>query len=236
MKSLLCVFCVLISGFSIAQQRYISSAIIAFSGGAYERSIKDINTALADESKLSDEEKSKAYFYRGLASKKMQQSNSESEVLSDPAIAAYKDFKKVESLGVDSWVQRSQKELQLLLIDLKIDARSKMNEAQASQSNRSKINLLSSALKDLNATITIVEDYETYQMMGETYLAFGDTYMEEDAQRSTANFRAALRYLEAATRLNNDCEFCVDALINVSVKLNDNVRVKRYTQIKSTFD
>ncbi|MFY0599264.1 MAG: hypothetical protein JXR03_06300 [Cyclobacteriaceae bacterium] len=235
MKGILYTLLIFTLYFSSGQQRYISSAIIAFSGGAYERTIRDINTALENESVLTVEEKSKAYFYRGIATARLHGMTSESGNTQNAYVDAFNDLRKVKSFNVESWGARTNKELESLFPKLKSEASKILEQSKQTQASRARRDLISSTLKHLNAAKILKDDYETQQMIGETYLALGDYYSNQDSDRSRANYRASLRYFESSLNMNNDCVSCINSLIVVSKKLSDDFRVKRYTQLIQTF-
>lgn len=225
----------LFSYFSKGQQRYISSAIIAFSGGAYERAIKDINVALENEDVLSASEKSKAYFYRGLSTIKLYESDQQEKLPLNPYLKAFTDFNNVVSFEDSLWIIRAQKELSLLFGGLKKDAIIALNQSKTIADSPRKRNFIARALNHLNAAKMINQDFEIDKLLGDVYLAFGDYYLMQDPERSPANYRAALRFYELSFRENNDCELCIDGLIEVAINLSDSNLQKKYEQIKSTF-
>lgn len=231
MKGILYITLTLICSISSAQQRYISSAIIAFSGGAYERTIRDINTALEDEETLNADESAKAYFYRAIAMKKLAISGVKSEQLpANPFLSAYNDLIKVKSFELESWSERATTELSELFEGLLAASEEALEIARVTTDVPVKINYYNRAINHLNAAQVIKEDFEVNFLLGITYLALGDLYSQSDETRKIANYRAAARYLDLAFKLKNDCSECLDDLIVVSQNLGDSDKVLGYQE------
>jgi tetratricopeptide (TPR) repeat protein len=233
-KGILYITFTLISCISIAQQRYISSAIIAFSGGAYERTIKDINTALESEATLTADEKAKAYFYRGIATKQLALANRDSEhILTNPFLKAYNDLIKVQSFDLQIWSVRALKEMPELFDGLITHANDAIKEQEQSTDVAVQINFLNRAINHLNAAQVIREDFEVILLLGKVYKNLGELYSQTDKSRTTANFRASLRYLELALKSKSDCSDCLDNLILVSENLGEAEKVTQYQDARN---
>lgn len=216
-----------------AQQRYISSAIIAFSGKAYERTISDINIALLDERNLSKEDRSKAYFYRGMA--RLELIDAGSSNITDPYLSAFQDFRRVMNLSLDAWSGRASVAAEELFDELMAGASAIRQLAVREEDDQVKLRLLNRTLDHLNAARSLHEDYHITRLLGETYLSLGVIHGKTDESRSLANYRAALRYMEQALRINNDCEVCIASLIEIALSIGDEEREERYKLLMSSF-
>ncbi|MEP0368455.1 MAG: hypothetical protein ABJN36_16380 [Cyclobacteriaceae bacterium] len=216
-----------------AQQRYISSAIIAFSGKAYERTISDINSALLDERNLSKEDRSKAYFYRGMA--RLELIEAGTSTITDPYLSAFQDFRQVMNLGLETWRGRANAAADDLFDELMAGAAAIRQLAVREDDDQIKLRLLSRTLDHLNAAGIIHEDYHITKLLGETYLSLGVIHARTDESRSLANYRASMRYMEQALRVNNECEVCIASLIEIAMSIGDEERERRYKLLMQSF-
>ena len=235
MKRTFFLLAIIIPLFAHAQQRYISSAIIAFSGGAYERTIKDINMALLDEQSLKRDDLAKAYFYRGLATKKLIERGEASIILdSNPELDAYNDFRYVQSLDLDEWAARAATELSGLVEGLKRKATSLLSQAERSEGIIS-IRLIENALTHVNALNTLSSGVDVSLLQGRVYNQFGEYFDVSDPVRAVDNFNTAIRFLELALQQSSACQICVERLLEVARNLDDEVRIQQYELMLSGF-
>lgn len=117
---------------SCAQQKYISRAIIAFSGGAYERTILDINTALSNTENITNVELGKAYFYRGIAKIRLLKSGIESSVIgNNPYLSAYNDIAQAIKIESGRWTVKAEKEFDKIYDDLVLEGEISLRQARA---------------------------------------------------------------------------------------------------------
>lgn len=237
MKGGITLFSIIISFSStvLGQQRYISSAIIAYSGKAYERTLKDINIALEGEESLDDIDKSKAYYYRAMSLVMLYQGDQEVELPLNPYLRAYEDFTKVKSFNNPVWIERANVELDKLFDGLMADARRAIENANADPNDDRTRNYILRALNHVNAAQAIKENYETNEILGSVYLAYGNYYLNEDPERAPANYKASIRFYEKALRQYEDCIECLDGLIEVAEKTNDRLRREQYQLIKESY-
>ncbi|MEO9474919.1 MAG: hypothetical protein ABJG41_05280 [Cyclobacteriaceae bacterium] len=233
MRSFFLLYLIALCFTASAQQRYISSAIIAFSGKAYERTISDINIALLDERNLSKEDRSKAYFYRGMARLKLIDAGA--STVTDPYLSAFQDFRQVMNLNLEAWSGRANAAAEELFDELMADATAIRQLAVREDNGQVKLRLLNRTLDHLNAARIIHEDYHITKMLGETYLSLGVIHGKTDESRSLANYRASLRYMEQALRVNNDCEVCISSLIEIAMSIGDAEREERYKLLMRSF-
>lgn len=205
----------------MSQQRYISSAIIAYTGGAYERAIRDLNSALENPEKLAKEEAAKAYYYRALARMKLAASNSASIALgNNPYLAANADLRNAVTFDAINWANRVQGINDELFEGLWRTGREAFTKASYVKS-----------IDHFRAAAAIKTTFDLISYLGKAYEALGESYTRSQSTRDVANYRAALNYLEEAIKLEPSCIECARSLVNVSSKLNDQERVKKYQQL-----
>lgn len=220
MRFLLLVFCI-IPALLPAQQRYISSAIIAYSGGAYDRSIRDLNRVLENPEQVTEEEAGKAYFYRAMARLKLAGSKPEHEELgADPFLLSHADFRAAISLNGEQWSERSKAVADELYEGLWNTGLSAFDQAN-----------YISCINHLRAASTLKNNFEVNAYLGKAYEALGEDFFISQNTRSVANFRAAVNYLEDAIDIDPECLECARSLVNVATKLNDEERVRKYQHL-----
>jgi hypothetical protein len=130
--SILTILLLTLSFEASGQQKYISRAIIAFSGGAYERTILDINTALSNTEDIAESELGKAYFYRGIAKIRLLSQNQEHQILgSNPYLSAYNDIAQAIKLEPGRWTTKAEKEYLKIYDELVLQGEISLRQARA---------------------------------------------------------------------------------------------------------
>ncbi|WP_258103688.1 hypothetical protein [Marinoscillum sp. MHG1-6] len=216
-----------------AQQRYISSGIIAFSGGAYERAIRDINLALENPGALSLDDASKSYFYRAASYIRLARKGASSDQGNVALfLSAYSDLKKVRSFGIPSWVERASKELYDIYPELKKQAELAYANSQNVSDSLARWALLSRSLNYLKAVTFIGPTWETNELMGKVYLGLATIAALEDQETGKRYYNDAIESFEASYKSNNECD-CVEGLLEASRKIGDKERVERYAVVEN---
>ena len=202
MKGLLVAFFtwMTLSGFS---QNFVSSAIIAYHSGAYERTIKDIDRSMEQGSDLDRETRAKAYYYRGMARLQLKSKDPGSSMMSGtPLITAFNDLNQARLLD-DHWQNMVDEEMNALYDDLILQMETSYGLGVDTDSEDSLKDQLNNALAHLNTAVRIKKDRETNTLYGKIHRAFGDFYymIPEDQEAydlSLENYRQAVGYYEAS--------------------------------------
>lgn len=205
--------------------------MIAFSGGAFERTIRDMNLALTQQSLLSSEDIQKAHFYRGMAISRLLVTDSESaELPANPYLAAYQDLNKAKLADKAKWEERVNAEMANLVTGLTAQANHYYQQSLTAKSG--KISLLGKAIACLQAAEGIQSDFEKWMLFGRVYQKLGFAYLSQNSDRASANFRASARYYELALKQESDCAPCLDGLIAVVTQLNEDARLAHYKALR----
>lgn len=229
MRGNIFIVAVFVSTSILAQQRYISSGIIAFSGGAYERTIRDMNEALKSQGSLSVDEASKVYFYRAAAYSRLAQSNSPQ----DPAVgtlflSAYSDLRKVRSYGISSWVERSNGEFAKIYPNLKQQAELAYESSNEAISDSEQRALISRSLNYIQACMYIYSAWDTSELLGKVY----NDLAILDAEDSVDYLERSLTAYEQAYQNNSSCGTCLDGMIKVAEKLGNAKKIAEYQELR----
>lgn len=212
------------------QQRYISSGIIAYSGGAYERAVKDMNYALKDVNMVSKEEAAKAYYYRGISTFRLIKKNPKSEVLSAwPFLSVYADFTQATVLDEEKWKERIQPDAGALYTNLFEEGVRLFEVAeQSTYGSENARRYYAITIDHLKAARTIRDNYEVNFHLGKGYHKIAENYARAKIERFVANYNAAITSYENALKYNPESLDCVNALIEVAAILKDQERLHKY--------
>lgn len=226
----LILFCSLLAISAQAQQGSVTTGIIAYSGAAYERAISDLTNALKNPT-ISKEDQCKAHFYRGMAKLKLLRQDPDTKVLgATPFLSADADFKSCLAQDPSRWGEQFE-QVKLSLFDgLYNTGLEAYNKAKTLSSESSNI-WYSRAIDHLRAAIAYQQNFHINRDLGKAYEALARIYESSGNTRAVANYRASVNYLESALNYDNDCMECAETLLNVSAQLNDESRIKKYTQL-----
>ncbi len=218
-----------------AQEQYISSAIIAFTGGAFERTIRDLNTALEQKEVLPAEEVAKAHFYRGVAISRLLITNQESgDLPKSPFLSAYQDLMKAKSANPEKWGERANSELKNLVTGLENAAKQAYDQALKTTEPKTKTIYLNRTLNHLQAAETVRINFDTYHLFAKVYQELGAMYAAEGSNRALANYRAAIRYFELSLKESKDCKDCISDLVEIATQVGDEARALQYKSLQSS--
>lgn len=213
-----------------SQQRYISSAIIAYSGGAYERALTDLNYAFKELNAFSDEQAAKAYFYRGASTLRLVSGGKATSLIGKyPYLDVYRDFDMATKLDEAVWRSRVQPESSTLyshLFDEGVQLFAIAEEhTYGSEQARSYYSL---TIDHLKAARSLQNNYDVNYRLGQGYHRIADNYVRAKADRFLANYTAAILSYEDALKYSPESIDCINALIEVARILQDQERIRKY--------
>lgn len=222
-----------LNGFS---QNFVSPGIIAFHSGAFERTVQDMNKAFETSADMSDDMRSKAHYYRGMARLSLVKSGKNSaEVGKEPYVAIYEDLSK--AVQYDSkWSETAQPEMNLIYGGLINSGRESYNAAFESAEDAEFDRLIALAFVKLKSAMKIKSGFEVNELLGKSYSAVGIYYGQyvddpEMAKKELDAYESSIPYYKAALALNPRATESIRELRNIAYRRGDRALEAKYAQM-----
>jgi len=236
-------FILLFTGLTLVSlgQDFVSSGIIAFHAGAYERCIEDLNKSLRSAGSLNAATRAKAYFYRGMARSKVLAVSPNSQALgASPAMAILEDLTRAKNLD-SQWAEKANAELQLIIAQIVQAVRADYERALQTKDPNVSRPLLSAASDKLLACIESAKSPVLMELMAKVCQAHGDVYYNmaevgdpmEVQRQFLAHYSQAIEYYEQYLTMRDGNTAFFSTLQLLSKRVGDTDRESRYAYLAS---
>jgi tetratricopeptide (TPR) repeat protein len=226
------LFFVCFVGFAgvLAAQDFVSSAIISYHAGAYERCIEDLNKALKNSSSLEPATRAKAYFYRGMARLKLTPSSISMLILDD--------LVKAKNLD-NQWNERANVEIQRIVSQVIQSAQADYDKALQSRDPNVNRPLLSGASDRLYTCLEVARYPAALELMAKISQTHGDVYYNmaemgdpmEVQRQFMAHYTQAITYYEEWLNTQEGTKAIFNALKVMAGRIEDRERESRYAYL-----
>jgi len=222
-------------------QEYVSSGIIAFHAGAYERCIEDLNASLRNAGSLNVATRAKAYFYRGMARSKVLAASPNSPSLgASPAMAILEDLTRAKNLD-SQWAERANAELNVITAQIVQAVRADYDRATQTKDINVNRPLLSAASDKLLTALQSVKSPGMMELLAKVCHAHGDVYYNmaevgdpmEVQRQFLAHYSQAIEYYEQYLTLREGNAAIYSALQLLAKRVGDTDRETRYAYLAS---
>lgn len=227
--------------FVSAGQDYVSSGIIAYHAGAYERCVEDLTKSLRNASSLGVTTRAKAHFYRGMARSKLMTTSPGSSALgTSPTMSILEDLTRARNLD-SQWAEKANPELKQIISQIVLTVRADYERALQTKDPNVSRPLLSAASDKLLACMESVKSAMVVELMAQVCRAHGDVYYNmaevgdpmEVQRQFLAHYSQAVEYYELFLTLREGNATLYGTLQLLSKRLGDAERESRYAYLAS---